>query len=62
MLSEKSDSDNFDEKYMETRFNSDDDSPLRKTLEIPDVVIKNWYVFDITVQIFLDECLYKSTK
>ena len=49
MLSEKSDSDNFDEKYMETRFNSDDDSPLRKTLEIPDVVTKNWYVFDITV-------------
>ena len=30
---------NFDEKYMKIKFNSDDDLPLKKTLELYNVVI-----------------------
>ena len=28
-------SDNYDEKYMKIKFNSDDELPLNKTIEIP---------------------------
>ena len=31
-------SDNFDEKFMKIKFNSDDDLPLKKTLELYNVV------------------------
>ena len=32
-------SDNYDEKYMKFKFNSNDDSPLKKTLELHNMVI-----------------------
>ena len=32
-------SDNYHEKYMEIKFNSDDDLPLKKTLELYNMVI-----------------------
>ena len=32
-------SDNYDEKHMKTKFNSDDDLPLKKTLELCNMVI-----------------------
>ena len=30
-------SDDYDEKYMKIKFNSDDESPLNKTIEIPTI-------------------------
>ena len=32
-------SENFDEIYMKTKFNLDDESPLNKTIEIPSMII-----------------------
>ena len=32
-------SDDYDEKYMKIKFNSDDGLPLNKTIEIPSVII-----------------------
>ena len=55
-------SDNYDEKYIKTKFNSDDKLPLNKTIEIPSMVIavratflgnKKYYP-----QVLLDECFY----
>ena len=49
---------------MKIKFNSDDELPLNKTIEIPIMIIvvrdsfhenKKYYS-----QVFLDECLYKS--
>ena len=40
-------SDDFDEKYMKIKFNSDDELPLNKTIEISTIT-----------KVFLD-CLYK---
>ena len=34
-----SNSDNYDEKYMKIKFNSDDDVPLKKALELYNMVI-----------------------
>ena len=57
-------SEDFDENYMKIKFNSDDELPLNKTIEIPIMIIvvrdsfhenKKYYS-----QVFLDECLYKS--
>ena len=57
-------SEDFDENYMKIKFNSDDELPLNKTIEIPVMIIvvrasfhenKKYYPQD-----FLDECLYKS--
>ena len=56
-------SDDYDEKYMKINFNSDDELPLNKTIEIPSMTTvvravsheNNKYY----PQIFLDECLYK---
>ena len=57
-------SDDYDEQYMKIKFNSDDELPLNKTIEIPIMIIvvrdsfhenKKYYS-----QVFLDECLYKS--
>ena len=57
-------SDGYDEKYMKIKFNSNDELPLNKTIEI--------YAMTIVVtaashennkyypRVFLDECLYKS--
>ena len=32
-------SDNYDEEYMKIKFNSDDDLPLKKTLELHNMII-----------------------
>ena len=57
-------SDDYDEKYMKIKFNSDDELPLNKTIEIPSVIIvvsayfhenKKYYP-----QVYLDDILYKS--
>ena len=56
-------SDNYDEKYMKIKFNSDNELPLNKMIEIPSMIIvvranfleNNKYY----PQVFLDQCLYK---
>ena len=56
-------SDNYDEKYMRIKFNSDDDIPLTKTLELHNMIIIIIFVFHedskYYPQVFLDDCLYK---
>ena len=56
-------SNDYDEKYKKIKFNSDDELPLNKMIEIPrkTIVVRanflennNYYP-----QVFLDECLYK---
>ena len=53
----------YDEKYMKTKINSDDDLPLNKKLEICSMIIVVRVVFhadnNFYPQVFLDECLYK---
>ena len=48
---------------MKIKFNSDDDLPLKKTIEIPTMKIVVRAVFHENnkyyPEIFLDECLYK---
>ena len=56
-------SDDYDEKYIKTKFNSDDELFLNKTIEIPRIaiVIRSIFIENSKYypQIFLDECLYK---
>ena len=56
-------SDDYDEKYMKIKFNSDDELPLNKTIEIPTITIVVRAIFlennKYYPQVFLDECLYK---
>ena len=56
-------SDDYDEKYMKTKFDSDDELPLNKTVEIPSMIIVVRAVFHENSkyypQVLLDECLYK---
>ena len=56
-------SDDFDEKYMEIKFNSEDELPLNKTIEIHSMIIVVRTVFcknnKYYRQAFLNECLYK---
>ena len=56
-------SDDYDEKYMENKFNSDDELPLNKTIEIPTMTIVVTAVFHENTkyypQVFLDQFLYK---
>ena len=56
-------SDNYDEKYMKIKNNSDDELTLNKTIEIPSMIIVVRAVFHennkYLPQVFLDECLYK---
>ena len=56
-------SDDFDEKYMEIKFNSEDELPLNKTIEIHSMIIVVRTVFRKNIkyypQAFLNECLYK---
>ena len=56
-------SDDYDEKYMKIKFNSDDELPLNKTTKIPSMIIVVRAVFHENSkyypQVFLDECLYK---
>ena len=56
-------SDDYDEKYMKIKFNSDDKLPLNETIEIPTMTIVVRGVFHENnknyLKVFLDECLYK---
>ena len=56
-------SDDYDEKYMKIKFNSDDVLPLNKAVEIHTITIAVRAVFHENKkyypQVFLDECLYK---
>ena len=56
-------SDDYDEKYMKIKFNSDDEQPLNKSTEIPTIAIAVRAIFlennKYYSQVFLDECLYK---
>ena len=56
-------SDDYDEKYMKTKFNSHDELPLNKTTKTPSIIIVVTAVFHENnkyyTQVFLDECLYK---
>ena len=53
-------SDDYDEKYLKIEFDSDDELPLNKTVEIPSMIIVVRAVFHKNnkyyPQIFLDEC------
>ena len=53
-------SDDYDEKYMKIKINSDDELPLNKTIEIPIMIIVVRTVFyeknKYYPQVFLDEC------
>ena len=55
--------DDYDEKYMKTKFNSDDKLPLNKRTEIPTIAIVVRATFldnnKYYPQVFLDECLHK---
>ena len=54
--------DDYDEKYIKIKFDSADELPLNKIIEIPIMtiavraVVNNKYY----PQVFLDECLYKK--
>ena len=54
---------NYDKKYIKIKFNSDDEIPLNKTIEIPSMIIVFRAIFlennKYYRQVFLDECLYK---
>ena len=56
-------SDDYDEKYIKIKLDSDDKLPLNKTIEIPVMVIVVRAIFyennKYYPQVFLDECLYK---
>ena len=56
-------SDDFEEKYMKIKFNSDDQLPLNKMIENPTITIVLRVAFHKNTryypQVFLDECLYK---
>ena len=59
-------SDDYNEKYMKIKFNSDNNLPLRKKLELGNIIIVVRSVFHYSniyySQIFLDECLYKVAQ
>ena len=56
-------SDDYDEKYMKIKFNSDDELPLNKMIEILSMSIFARAIFIVNKkyysQVFLEECLYK---
>ena len=55
--------DDYDEKYMKIKFNSDDNLPLSKIIEIPTIEIVTSAIFlennKYYPHVFLDECLYE---
>ena len=57
-------SDNYDKKYIKTKFNLNDELPLNKTIETPTVTIVVRAIFLVNnkyyPQVFSDECLYKK--
>ena len=56
-------SDNYEEKYMKIKFNSNDELPLNKTIDIPIMTIIVRAIFlrnnKFYQQVFLDNCLYE---
>ena len=56
-------SEDYDEKYMKIKFNSDDDLPLNKRVKFYNMVIAVRIVFHESNKyysdVFLNECLYK---
>ena len=62
-VTKKSDDYDYDEKYLKIKFDSDDELPLSKTIEIPITTIVVRAIFlenkEYYPQVFLDECLYK---
>ena len=51
-------SDNYDDKYMKIKFNSDNELPLNKTTEIPTITIVVRAVFHENNKYYL-QCLYE---
>ena len=51
--------DYYDEKYMKIKFDSDDELPLNKTIEMSTMTIVVRTVNKYYLQAFLDKCLYK---
>ena len=58
--SKTNNSDDYDEKYMKIRFNSNDDLCLKKTLELPNIILVVKAVFHednkYYLLVFLHEC------
>ena len=56
-------SDDYDQNYMKIKFNSDDELPLNKTVEIPTMTIVVRSIFlennKYYPNVLLDECQYK---
>ena len=56
-------SDDYDEKYMKIKLNSDDELPLNKTIEVPSmaIIVRTIFLenYKYYPQLFLDERLYK---
>ena len=56
-------SDDYDERYMKIKFNSDDNLPLKETLKPCNIIIfarSDFYKLSKNYpQVFLNECLYK---
>ena len=56
-------SDDYDKKQTKIKFNSDEELPLNKTVEIPTITIVIRVIFiendKYYSQVFLDQCLYK---
>lgn len=54
---------NYDEKHMPIKFNSDNDLPLTKTLDLSNMIVGPRSVFHEGnkhySQVFLDRCLHK---
>ena len=62
-ITKNSDDYDYDEKYIKTKFNSDDELSLNKMIEIPTITIAVRAIFleksKYYPQVFLDERLYK---
>ena len=62
--SETNNLDDYDEKYVKIKFNLDDDLPLKKKLELDNMIIVVRFVFHedsiYYPHVFLDKNLYKS--
>ena len=52
-------SDDYDEKYMKIKFNSDDKIPLNKTIEIPSMIIVVKAAFHENNKYYLQFCLHE---
>ena len=62
-ITKNSDDYDYEEKYIKIKFDSDNELPLNKTIEIPTMAIVLRAIFlennKYYPQVFLDECLYK---